>query len=105
MAIVLDRGKGKVFRDKVKFNTELNLEKYIDEKNYRYSSYYVLIGVITHSGDSSARGHYTACCLTDLNDNNSYYYFSDEYKQQIDKNKLNKNESYILFYKNFNYNI
>ena len=105
LAIVLDRGKGKVFRDKVKFNTELNLEKYIDEKNYRYSSYYVLIGVITHSGDSSARGHYTACCLTDLNDNNSYYYFSDEYKQQIDKNKLNKNEPYILFYQNVNYNI
>ena len=104
LAIVLDRGKGKVFKEKVKFNTELNLDKYIDEENYRYSSYYILIGVITHSGDSSAMGHYTACCLTDLTDKNSYYFFSDEYKQNIDKNKLNLNEPYILFYQNVNYN-
>ena len=103
LAIVLDRGKGKIFKDKVQFNTELNLEKYIDEENYRYSSHYILIGVITHSGDSSARGHYTACCLTNLTDSNSYYYFSDEYKQKIDKNKININEPYILFYQNVNY--
>ena len=97
----MDRGKGKAFKKKVKFDIKLNIELFIDRDNYNnYSPNYELIGVITHSGESSSIGHYTACCLAD---NKKYYYFSDEYIKPIDdENKLNINEPYILFYKNIN---
>ena len=101
LVIVLDRGKGKTFKKKVKFEIKLNIELFIDRDNYNnYSPNYELIGVITHSGESSSIGHYTACCLADIK---KYYYFSDEYIKPIDdENKLNINEPYILFYKNIN---
>ena len=77
---------------------DLSIDYLIDEENYKnkYSSEYKLIGVSTHSGTSSASGHYTACCLTD---NGKYYYFSDTYVQEVSENELYKNEPYLLFYK------
>ena len=97
LVIILERGKGKIFRGKVNFSVELNLKKYIDEEHYNYSTNYELIGVITHSGESASSGNYIACCLTD---NKKYFYFSDDYKEKIDKNKINFNEPYLLFYQN-----
>ena len=96
LVIILDRGKGKSFRGKVSFEIDLDLKMFIDEKNYKYSSKYKLISVSTHSGTSSSSGHYTACCQID---NGRYYYFSDTYATEVDRNKMFENEPYLLFYK------
>ncbi len=101
LVIILDRGKGKVFRGKVEFDITLDLKEYIDKENNNYNSNYELIGVIIHSGESSSSGHYTACCLTD---NHKYYYFSDDYKKEINENYLNNNEPYLLFYQKIKHN-
>ena len=98
LVLILDRGKGKKFRGNVSFGIDLNIDYLIDEENYKkkYSSKYKLIGVSTHSGTSSASGHYTACCLTD---NGKYYYFSDTYVQEVSESELYRNEPYLLFYR------
>jgi ubiquitin C-terminal hydrolase len=107
LVIILDRGHGKIFDGNVSFEHTLDLKYLIDEKNYKYNSSYKLICVSTHAGDSSEKGHYTACCLNDKN--GYYYYFSDDYVIKIEENELNDDEPYLLFYQreeiNNNYNI
>ena len=90
LVLILDRGKGKKFKGNVTFGIDLNIDYLIDEENYKnkYNSKYKLIGVSTHSGTSSASGHYTACCLTD---NGKYYYFSDTYVQEVSENEIYNN--------------
>ena len=96
LTIILDRGKGKKFKEKVEFGKELDLNKYIENdlnKNYLYK----LICICTHSGESASWGHYTARCL---NNDGKYYYFSDTYVEEIkNENELYENEPYLLFYK------
>ena len=102
LVIILDRGKGKSFKGKVDFNKYLDLVNCIKEEDYKYSSLYQLIGVSTHSGESSSSGHYTARCLTD---NGLYYYFSDEKVLKIKNDEeLFEDEPYILFYKKIDKN-
>ena len=101
LIIALDRGFGKAFQGKVEFKTELNLNEDLnncidrDNKENRKNIFYKLICISTHSGSSSACGHYTACCLTD---NGSYYYFSDTYVHEIKEKRLYDDEPYLLFY-------
>ena len=96
LAIVLERGKSKKFKEKFQFKSEvLELEKII-EKNYPYyKTLYQLIAVSTHSGSSSSSGHYTACCLAK---NGKYYYFNDSVVKEISLEELYENDPYILFY-------
>ena len=98
LVIILDRGKGKIFEEQVDFKTKIDLGELteIDEYGYKYNTSYKLIGISTHSGDSSSKGHYTAYCL---NDKNEYYYFSDDYVEKIDNEKeLYDDQPYLLFY-------
>ena len=98
LVLILNRGKGKSFKGKVTFGLNLNIDDLIDDADYKkkFSSNYKLISVSTHSGTSSASGHYTACCLTD---NEKYYYFSDTYVTQVSESRIYDNEPYLLFYK------
>lgn len=96
MVIILDRGKGKMFKGPVKINKYLDLGQIITEPEYKYSSLYRLICISTHKGTSSASGHYVANCLTD---NGKYHYFSDNYVEEIDnEDRLFYDEPYLLFY-------
>ena len=96
LTIILDRGKGKLFRGRVELKKEIDLTKYID-KDFNNKFLYKLICISTHSGESSSSGHYTACCL---NEKEEYYYFSDTYLKKIeDEKEIFKNEPYLLFYK------
>ncbi len=99
LLIILDRGHGKTFKEEVKINIYLDLKDFIDEDEYEYSSLYKLICVSTHSGESSARGYYSACCLAD---NNKYYYFRDTYVKEIDEKNVIKDDPYLLFYEQIN---
>ena len=96
LVVMLDRGKGKLFKGNISIEKNLDLEYFIDVEEYKKLSKYRLIGVIAHSESSSSNENYTACCLTD---NGKYYYFSDNYVHEISESKLFKNEPYLLFYK------
>ena len=98
LVLILDRGKGKKFKGEVKFEVDLDLQDLIDKENNnnKFNTKYKLIGVSTHSGDSSSSGHYTACCLAD---NGFYYYFSDIFVDKVNEKTLYQNEPYLLFYK------
>ena len=101
LVLILDRGKGKKFKGKVEIKINLDLESFIDDEDNEDESEisfkYNLIGLIIHSGPSSASGHYTACCQID---NGKFFHFNDEYTQEININKMIiKDEPYLLFYR------
>ena len=61
MVINLNRGRG------LEFDVKLNIDEYIDIDNYVYYkdksyTYYELIGIVTHFGESSMSGHFIAFC-------------------------------------------
>ena len=61
LTIILNRGKGKQYVEKVEFYENINIKDYVDdtfiEDNKRKYNY-KLIGVSTHLGSSSNSGHY-----------------------------------------------
>ena len=95
LVIILDRGHGKTFKGNIDIKKSLNLEPFIAEKNYEYSTKYELICVSSHRGESSSSGHYTASCL---GDNHKYYYFSDTKVYEINEDNFISDEPYLLFY-------
>ena len=99
LTLILNRGKGKQFVDKVDFDETINIQKYVDDtfikpKNRKYN--YKLIGVSTHLGSSSNCGHYIAYCFREKE--NQYFCFNDEYARMISFDELKHGEPYILFY-------
>ena len=101
LVIILDRGHGKTFVGKVLYDKYLDLKNIIYEKDYDYNTLYQLICISSHFGESSSNGHYTATCLTG-NDNN-YFCFNDKKVEKIDEKELLEDEEpYILFYKRIN---
>ena len=98
LIIILDRGPNKKYDKKVEFSKNINLKKYMDDKEYEFPTEYQLIGVSTHLGSSGNSGHYISICLCD---DNNYYLFNDENVYKINSNKnseLYKGSAYILFY-------
>ena len=103
LTLILNRGKGKQFYDKVIFYEKINIKKYIDDtfiepKDRKYN--YKLIGVSTHLGSSSNCGHYIAYCF--LENKRNYYCFNDESCRKVDFEDLKHGEPYILFYEQIN---
>ena len=98
LVLILDRGKGKKYRGKIKFESDLDLDHLIDQKeNYNtFTTKYKLIGVSTQSENSCSGGHYTACCLAD---DGYYYYFNDTFVEKVTIENIYENEPYLLFYK------
>ena len=96
LVIVLERGRGKKFKEKVEFSKMLDLKNYIDKDSKCKNTLYKLICISTHKGDSSEYGHYIAYCL---NDNGKYYLFNDSYVQEIqDEKEIYEDDPYLLFY-------
>ena len=99
LTIILNRGKGKQFTNKVDFGEIINIEKYvdntfIDKRNKKYN--YKLICVSTHLGSSSNCGHYIAYCFRE--NTNRYYCLNDESYRVVSFDDLKYGEPYILFY-------
>ena len=96
--IILNRGKGIEFNVKLEFTELLNLQCYV--KNYNgLSSYYKLIGVVTHLGESGASGHFIAYCRSPIN--NTWYQYNDELCNDVNnfkKDVIDYAMPYILFY-------
>ena len=60
LIIILNRGKGIEFNVKINFYPEINLNNYIEKKDFNWQ--YELFGVITHIGESGMGGHFIAYC-------------------------------------------
>ena len=99
LTIILNRGKGKQFVDKVEFDEIIDIKKYVDDtfiKEKKRKFKYKLIGVSTHIGSSSDYGHYIAYCYRE--NEKQYYCFNDTSTRKINFNELKEDEPYILFY-------
>ena len=98
LIIVLNRGTGNQYKTKLKFDLQLNLTNYLEDKNSGYM--YELIGLVTHMGESGGSGHFIATCKSPI-DKNWYQYNDDlvfpvtNFNQQM----IDYATPYILFYK------
>ena len=102
LILILNRGKGIEFNVKIYFTEELNLSKYIENKESGYM--YKLIGVITHLGESSMSGHFIAYCKDPLND--KWYKYNDAIVDEVKdfkKEVIDFAMPYLLFYQKKNY--
>ena len=101
--IILNRGKGLQYKVNISFENEnLNLGKYVEYCNNE--SYYELIGIVTHYGESSANGHFMARCKSPFD--REWYLYNDAIVEKIgdfNKESFAQGNPYILFYKKINF--
>ena len=99
LIIILNRGKGLQYKVNISFENEnLQLKNYVEY--CKDESFYELIGVVTHYGDSSASGHFIARCKSPIDGN--WYLYNDQTVSKIgyfDKTSFSQGNPYILFYK------
>ena len=95
LIIIINRGKGNVFKCDIDFPMELNIGKYV--KNDNSPKDYNLIGVISHLGESSQDGHFIAMCK---HFDGCWYLFNDAIVSQKSEKDIYMGVPYILFYQN-----
>ena len=102
LIIILNRGKGNIFRCNVIIPKEFNSSNYTEKKD-KYNEIFELIGVVSHFGESGMGGHFISFCKHNIdgkwrcfNDSIVTECYNDEY--------LQKGTPYILFYKKKNNN-
>ena len=96
--IILNRGVGLEHDVKIDFEENLDLKNYVEY--LKESSFYELIGVVTHYGDSGASGHFMARCKSPVCED--WYLYNDAIVQKIgffSKEEFFRGHPYILFYK------
>ena len=96
--IILNRGVGLQYKVKIDFDENLNLKNYVEY--FKENSFYELIGVVTHYGESGISGHFIARCKSPLD--NNWYLYNDAIINKIgyfDKGNFLQGNPYILFYK------
>jgi len=97
LILILNRGKGIEFNVKIYFTEELDLSKYIENKESGYM--YKLIGVITHLGESSMSGHFIAYCKDPLD--GKWFKYNDAIVDEVKnfkKEVIDFAMPYLLFY-------
>ena len=102
LILVLNRGQGIQFKVKLKFDFQLNINNYLENKNSGFM--YELIGLVTHMGESGGSGHFIATCKSPKD--GLWYQYNDDlvfpvtnFNQQM----LDYATPYILFYKKMKY--
>ena len=96
--IILNRGAGLQYLVKIDFDENLDLKNYVEY--LKEKSFYELIGVVTHYGQSGMGGHFMARCKSPLD--NLWYLYNDAIVQKIGyftKENFLQGNPYILFYK------
>ena len=96
--IILNRGVGLEHDVKIEFEENLDLKNYVEY--LKESSFYELIGVVTHYGESGASGHFMARCKSPVCED--WYLYNDAIVQKIgffSKEEFFRGHPYILFYK------
>ena len=96
--IILNRGEGLQYNVKIKFDENLNLKNYVEY--FKEDSFYELIGVVTHYGQSGASGHFMARCKSPIN--GLGYLYNDALIKKLEYftyENFSESNPYILFYK------
>lgn len=78
------------YDNKIEFDKELNMEKYIKYNNIIYSNY-KLFGII-----QNINGHFNSATIN--NKDNNWYFFNDDYEPSIVSKDLNKFNPVLLCY-------
>jgi hypothetical protein len=96
LIIILNRGKGNIFKASVNFPSELNLKKFV--LCPQSIAKYELTGVISHIGESGMGGHFIAFCKHRIQ--KQWYKYNDAIVTfcQNQYNDFKIGTPYILFY-------
>ena len=103
LMIVLDRELDIQSKIKLKFDFQLNLFNYIEDKNS--GCLYELISVITKIGESGMSYHFIAICKNPKD--NMWYQYNDEFVYPVtnfNQGVFDFEKPYILFYKKIKMN-
>ena len=98
LILILNRGKGNVFKVKMNFTETINITNYViqnENKNLVYNLY----GVITHIGESGPNAHFVASCKSSID--GKWYRYNDAIVDPIKDFQKDIHDfcsPYILFY-------
>ena len=98
--IILNRGKGNIFKCKV------DIPEIFDSSNYEESvknKTYELIGIVSHLGESGMGGHFIAFCKNSVD--NKWRCYNDSLVTECQNDYLQRGTPYIVFYRNMEVNI
>ena len=96
LIIILNRGKGAVYKCQVNFPEKLNLLNFVNYKDG--NTFLKLYAVISHLGPSSMSGHFIGYCKN-KNDKKWYKYNDSIVTLCERKEEFREGMPYILFYK------
>ena len=97
LIMILNRGKGNVFKIKIDFPVQINISDFVLQKDK--NNLYNLYGVITHLGESGPSAHFVAACRSPVDGN--WYRYNDAIVTNINnfqKDVHDFGNPYILFY-------
>ena len=106
MTIILNRGKGLEFDVNFEYPLQLNVDKYVIDKNCKNNNY-ELICVLSHIGPSGMAGHFIAFCRSP--EDNKWYIYNDAKVTECMDPRYNNDDMieglpYVLFYQKCNIN-
>ena len=98
LIIILNRGKGNIYKVKLDFNEVIDITQFVTQKD-KPQLIYSLYGVITHIGESGPNAHFIASCKSPID--NQWYRYNDAMVNPINnvqKDIIDFGTPYILFY-------
>ena len=98
LIIILNRGKGNIYKVKLDFNDSIDITQFVLQKD-KPQLMYSLYGVITHIGESGPNAHFIASCKSPID--NQWYRYNDAMVNPINnvqKEIIDFGTPYILFY-------
>ena len=98
LIIILNRGKGNIYKIKLDFQQDLDITDFVIQKE-KDRIKYKLYGVITHLGESGPNAHFVASCKSPVD--NNWYRYNDAFVDPIpnfQKDIYDFGNPYILFY-------
>ena len=97
LIIILNRGKGNIFKVKLDFTLQIDITDFVELKTER--SIYDLYGIITHIGESGPNAHFIASCRSPVD--KIWYRYNDSLVSVINdlqRDMIDFGVPYILFY-------
>ena len=98
LIIILNRGKGNIYKVKLDFTEVIDITQFVLQKD-KQQIIYSLYGVITHIGQSGPNAHFVASCKSPID--NKWYRYNDAIVSPINnvqKDVIDFGIPYILFY-------
>ena len=102
LILILNYGKGILFKCDVQFDEYINIAKYIEAKNPGIPNRYRLLGAIVHIGPSNMGGHFIAFCRG-IENKEKWYKLNDSLVSESTFSEIKSvGIPYVLFYENTN---